>query len=300
MKPIIKWPIVCRAFLVQLTSTQKLPAILAEKIRLYALLQLNHFVFSLSQITSLARQTISIQDLDRYGFFQNSLRKPDFQRETTHWSSATVVDLIRAFLDKDLIPAVILWERGDEVFVIDGAHRLSALIAWIRDDYGNGTASNTIFGSGMTDEQKRIADGTSKLVRKEIGAHAEFSGLLGQSLSDEVKARRLSAIGSNSIQIQWVTASTPEAAENSFFKINQAAVPIDPVERRILQSRTSPNAIASRCIVRGGRGHKYWSAFDADVREPIEYLGAELHDILYKPPHSQPVTSLTIQTLYQT
>jgi len=237
------------------------------------------------------RQTLSVSDLAESGFFQNSLRKPDFQRETTHWSPTKVVDLIRAFLDRDLIPAVILWERGDEVFVIDGAHRLSALIAWIRDDYGDGRDSNAFFGSGMTDEQRKVADRTRKEVKKQIGTYAEFRGLVGQEVSDPIKSKRLSSIGKNSIVIQWVAAATAQAAEDSFFKINQAAQPIDPVERRILQTRTAPNAIASRCIARGGRGHAYWKGFSSDIREKIEDLGSEIHDVLYKPPHSEPVTS---------
>lgn len=106
-----------------------------------------------------------------------------------------------------------------------------------------------------------------------------------------MKARYLNAIGKNSVQIQWVTAVTTKAAEASFFKINQAAQPIDPVERRILQSRTAPNAIAARCVARGGRGHKYWAGFDTFRQERIEELGAEIWDILYKPPHSPPITS---------
>lgn len=156
-----------------------------------------------------------------------------------------------------------MWERGDEIFVIDGAHRLSALIAWIRDDYGDGSASNSVFGSGLTDEQRNVAERTRKLVKREIGTFAEFSGLLGQPISEAKKASRLHAIGKNAILIQWVTAATPKAAEISFFKINQAAQPIDPVERRILQSRNAPNAIASRCIARGGTGHKYWGDLGA-------------------------------------
>lgn len=237
------------------------------------------------------RTTLSLTDLGKAGFFQSSLRKPDFQRETTHWTPSKVVDLVRAFLDRDLIPAVILWERGDEIFVIDGAHRLSALIAWVRDDYGDGGDSNQFFGAGITDEQRKVAKKTRDLVRKEIGTYAEYSGLVGQTVTDPVRSRRLVSIGKESVIIQWVTAATPAAAEASFFKINQAAQPIDPIERRILQSRTSPNAIASRCIVRGGRGHKYWAAFDAEVREAVEALGGKIHDDLYKPPHKQPVTS---------
>lgn len=49
-------------------------------------------------------------------FFGPDLRKPDFQRETAHWSPNKVVDLVRAFVDADLIPAVILWRVGRYVF----------------------------------------------------------------------------------------------------------------------------------------------------------------------------------------
>lgn len=262
-----------------------------KTVNLDALIPRDDFVGDADAAGGSPRQTIGISDLDDKGFFQNSLRKPDFQRETTHWSPDKVVDLVRAFLDGDLIPAVILWERGEEVFVIDGAHRLSALIAWIRDDYGDGSASNASFGSGLTDEQQKIAERTRKKIKKEIGTYAEFRGLLGQNVADKQKARRLSAIGKRAVLIQWVTAASTEAAEASFFKINQAAQPIDPVERRILQSRNSPNAIASRCIVRGGKGHKYWSSFDDDTQKGIEVLGAEVHDILYKPPYKEPTTT---------
>lgn len=263
----------------------------AQTVNLDALIPRDDFVSDNALSGGNPRQTISVSDLDVNGFFQNTLRKPDFQRETTHWTHKKVVDLVTAFLDRDLIPAVILWERGQEIFVIDGAHRLSALIAWIRDDYGDGTASNAAFGSGLTDDQRKVAERTRNLVKKQIGTYAEFTGLIGQQVSDPLKQERLSAIGKLAIQIQWVRAATPEAAEASFFKINQAAQPIDPIERIILQSRNSPNAIAARCIVRGGRGHKYWSGFNEEVQEKIETLGKRIYEILFKPPHTQPVTS---------
>lgn len=263
----------------------------AHTVNLDALIPRDDFVSIATQTGGTPRGTISVSDLEQKRFFQNSLRKPDFQRETTHWSPAAVVDLVQAFLDGDLIPAVILWERGDETFVIDGAHRLSALIAWIRDDYGDGYQSNAAFGSAISDEQRNVADRVRKLIQKDIGTYAEYSGLVGKTVHDPVKAKRLSAIGKQSFVIQWVTAATPGAAEASFFKINQAAQPIDPIERMILQSRMSPNAIASRCIARGGSGHKYWSKFEPAVRAEIENLGSQISDILYKPPQPQPVTS---------
>ncbi|WP_305465013.1 DUF262 domain-containing protein [Photobacterium leiognathi] len=66
------------------------------------------------------------------------LRKPDFQRETNEWTPEKVKDLVASFLDGDLIPAIILWKFGDSfTFVIDGGHRISALAAWVNNDYGD-------------------------------------------------------------------------------------------------------------------------------------------------------------------
>jgi hypothetical protein len=70
------------------------------------------------------------------------LRKPDFQRETAMWSPEKVRDLIIAYAEEDLVPAIILWRSPfNDLFVIDGAHRLSSLIAWVNDDYGDGITS---------------------------------------------------------------------------------------------------------------------------------------------------------------
>src|SRR5690554_4335330 len=87
----------------------------AKTVNLDALIPRADFVSdaSLPAAGGQPRQTLALSDLQKNGFFQDSLRKPDFQRETTHWPPVAVVDLIRAFLDGDLIPAVILWERGN-------------------------------------------------------------------------------------------------------------------------------------------------------------------------------------------
>jgi hypothetical protein len=41
---------------------------------------------------------LSVPQLERTGFLYPALRKPDFQRETAHWSPDQVADLIRACL----------------------------------------------------------------------------------------------------------------------------------------------------------------------------------------------------------
>src|SRR5206468_17336 len=78
-----------------------------------------------------------ITDFTLDAFFYGALRKPDFQRETAEWEPDRVVGLIRSFVDGELIPGVIVWKNKGLVFVIDGSHRLSALIAWVQDDYGD-------------------------------------------------------------------------------------------------------------------------------------------------------------------
>ena len=54
--------------------------------------------------------TISLRDFTRWGLIGPNLRKPDFQRETNHWSPAQVESLLECFVHGDLIPSVILWQ----------------------------------------------------------------------------------------------------------------------------------------------------------------------------------------------
>jgi hypothetical protein len=56
------------------------------------------------------------------GPIYDMLRKPDFQRETNDWSPKQVAKLIETFEKDDIIPAVILWQNGNKIFIVDGAH----------------------------------------------------------------------------------------------------------------------------------------------------------------------------------
>lgn len=88
------------------------------------------------------KATLSIEDLKYDSFFFSALRKPIFQRETNEWEPEKVCGMIESFVKGDLIPAIILWRnQSGYIFVIDGAHRLSSLGAWINDDYGDNNIS---------------------------------------------------------------------------------------------------------------------------------------------------------------
>lgn len=227
---------------------------------------------------------VTISNL-RDEIFYSGLRKPDFQRETANWSPQKISDMIASFLDGDLIPAIILWRSGQYMFVIDGAHRISAMLAWIFDDYGDKSRSVGYFDNFIPIEQLELARKTRELVNKTIGSYASFQDMArARKHLPEDKEVRLANFTTNSFVVQWVPQDDAEGAERSFFKINQAPTPVDAIEKKILKGRMMANAIASRAINRGGVGHKYWHHFALDKREQIESLGKEIYEALYAPP----------------
>jgi len=90
------------------------------------------------------RSSFTLSDLEKSQFFYQQLKKPYFQRDTNEWTVERVEKLIDTFLDDGLIPAIILWENNEgDILIIDGAHRISSLAAWVNDDYGNISVSST-------------------------------------------------------------------------------------------------------------------------------------------------------------
>lgn len=263
-------------------------------VNLDALISREDFDINDSDTMPTLSQTIKISDLDKGSFFYNSLRKPDFQRETSDWSPEQNTEFIKTFIDGDLIPAIILWKAGRYTFVIDGAHRLSALLSWVHDDYGDGFISQGYFDHKIEDEQLKIADKTRRLVNNEIGSYKDYL----ESVKNPDKAKkdlldRASRLGYLSIQLQWVTGNS-EKAENSFFKINQQAVPIQETEMELLKSRKKPHAIAARAIIRAGTGHKYWNIFKDEKQKEIEELSVEINNNLFIPKLKNPIKTLDL------
>lgn len=238
--------------------------------------------------------TLQIRNLESNDFFYSVIRKPDFQRETSDWTAPKICDFIQSFLDGDLIPAVILWQAGNHIFVIDGAHRMSALIAWVHDDYGDGATSRKFFDGIIPDEQIAAAEHTRKLVKKQIGSYFDHQFAVGnpeKSKSEVVE--RAKRLGRLAIQLQWVQGDASKA-EASFFKINQQATPIDSTELRLLKSRKLPNALAARAIVRSGTGHKYWSSFGESRRLEIEGIAKGINELLFTPSLKAPIKTLDL------
>src|SRR5216684_1570835 len=240
------------------------------------------------------KQTIDIKDVERDAFFYRSLRKPDFQRETDQWDPQRVAGLIKTFIEGDLIPAVILWKNKDLLFVIDGSHRLSALIAWVQDDYGDGDLSQRFFNFDVPEEQKRVAERTREFVTKMIGSYAQHKDAIKnpEKYGPDIVSRA-HALASLLLQLQWVRG-TAEKAEDSFTRINRKAVNISPQELELIEKRRKPQTIAARAIKSKGTGRSYWERFDAAQKQIIEKLGSSVHELIFEPSLKYPIDSLNL------
>jgi hypothetical protein len=240
-------------------------------------------------------EVLSITGLEKGGLLYPALRKPDFQRETANWSPELVADLIATFVRRELIPAVILWRSGYDVFVIDGAHRLSALIAWVHDDYGDRDISRKFFQNVIPEEQERNAKRTRDLVKARVGTYEEHKQAIEnpEGARPDVRARA-ARLGWEKIHVQWVRNSDHTKAEKAFFRINKGGTKIEKIEERILMARRSASALAARAILRGGTGNAYWKSFLPETRAKIEELGREIHKLLYEPALTLPVRTLDV------
>lgn len=265
---------------------------MGANVNLDALIPREDFLVETTGADAPEKTTIQISELENNAFFFGAIRKPDFQRETSEWGPERVVGLIRTFVRNELIPAVILWRNRELLFVIDGSHRLSALISWVQDDYGDGDRSQEFFNHMIPEEQLRVAQKTRQAVEKEFGSYRDHRA----AIADPAKygpdvVTRARQFGSLALALQWVRGNAT-SAESSFVRINQQAAMITPQELELIKSRKKPNAIAARAIKSRGTGHKYWSSFGGKEQAEIEEIAAELHGLLFLPTLNYPIKSL--------
>jgi hypothetical protein len=229
-------------------------------------------------------------DLTKGENFYITLRKPDFQRETAAWSPEQVCNFLQSFVDGELIPAVICWQSASRLtFVIDGAHRLSAVMGWLQDDYGAGAESIRFYNNNIPLDQRKVHDKTKALVDEKIGSYKDIKAESEHPGSNPRLTTRARSLGNTKIPLLWVQGNDSKKAERAFLTINQSAVQIDPTEFTILNARAKPNAISARAIVRKGTGHKYWKDFSSNGQEEVVKLGESIYSALYSPPLDPPI-----------
>lgn len=230
-------------------------------------------------------------DLTKGENFYLTLRKPDFQRETAAWSPEAICSFLESFVNGDLIPAVICWQSASRLtFVIDGAHRLSAVMAWLQDDYGAGDESVRFYNNNIPLDQRKIHEKTRAMVNSRVGSYKDIKAEAEHPGSNPGLTERARALGNTSaIPLLWVMGNDSKKAERAFLTINQSAVAIDPTEFMILNSRNRANAISSRAIVRNGTGHRYWKDFSVEAQEQVVKHGKYIYKALYDPPLDPPI-----------
>lgn len=229
----------------------------------------------------LSNRSIRISDLEECAFY-DQFRKPDFQRETANWTPQQVTSLVKTFAESDIIPSVIFWQNGPHIFVIDGAHRLSALIAWVRDDYGSGKLSRDIFKDAIPTHQLEMHRQTQALIKDQVGTYADLKAGVG-------------IFGLKELSAQWIEKSTALQAGEAFIRINQAGTPIDHLEVRILRAPRAALSVATRAITRGGSGHAYWRHFKSnDAKLASPEIGKQVYELLFRPTLTMPIKTTNI------
>ncbi|MGB6219635.1 HNH endonuclease family protein [Haloferula sp.] len=240
-------------------------------------------------------ERITIGQIDSNSPILKLLRKPDFQRETNHWTPVQVATFLSSFASGELIPSLILWKSSSFVFVIDGGHRLSALRAWVENDYGDGAISHSFYSGEIPVDQKKLAKRTRSEVEKRVGRYSDFLKAAqsdGKGIDQDLY-KKASTVFTKAIPIQWIQGSQ-EVAESSFFKINSQGTALDKTEELLLKNRRKSFAIGARSVVRSGTGHKYWSGFDDSVKNEIETLASELYHLLFQPDVTEPIKTLDL------
>lgn len=266
---------------------------MAQRVNLDAMIRREDFAREIKD----APAPETIRELNLSQMLPNSairrqLRKPEFQRETNHWTPDQVLKFLTSFIDGDVIPSIILWRSTNFIFVIDGAHRLSALCAWISDDYGDRSISKSFYSDEISDEQKRIASHTRRLVEKEIGRYEDLDRLVGKTGSD-IAGKRAGAMNTRPIFLQTVVGDA-DVAEDSFFAINSQGTPLDETETYLIKNRSTPVSIGARAIVRAGFGHPYWSAFNQKNQSEVVRIAAQLHELIFEPEVTTPLKTLDL------
>ncbi len=248
------------------------------------------------------------------------LRKPDFQRATWAWSPEDCVLLLESVVKDQVIPSIIMWYSPDSGrdYVLDGGHRISVVMAWLKDDWGDRIPSEHFEDEAQVPEIRKAADKVRALVRTRIGslddyktADDEFNQVIdaGEAIPkdalDSIIFERASfyqklSRGSIGFHVLWVNGDF-KTAEQSFLKINKSGKQLTDWETKLVENRDSSFARTVMALANIDTAEHYWpvnlpqsedkSALKQDAETIIEGT-RNLHNLLFKPSYQTSVTRL--------
>ncbi|MCP4370632.1 MAG: DUF262 domain-containing protein [Deltaproteobacteria bacterium] len=239
------------------------------------------------------------------------LRKPDFQRATWAWTPEDCVLLLESVIKGLVIPSIIMWyssENGYD-YVLDGGHRISVIMAWLKNDWGDRLAPDQFEDEAQVAKIRKAASQVRALIETKIGNLDDYKAAADKfeqivQAGEEVPKKvldertferaqfyvRLSK-GSVGFHVLWVNGDY-KTAEQSFLKINWSGKQLTEWERTLIKNRDSSFARAVMSIANIDSVEHYWpviipenegsSELKQDVEEIIQGVSS-IHNLLFKP-----------------
>ncbi|WNF48066.1 DUF262 domain-containing protein [Pseudomonas sp. SG20056] len=253
------------------------------------------------------------------GWFSN-LAKPDFQRATCAWTSEGCVNFLSSVIRQRIIPSIILWKSNDTglVYVLDGAHRLSVLRAWMLDDWGD-KANDFYKKNENYEEIITAAQDTRQLISGTIGAFSDFEDASKElrKLNSEGEAPRQKmspqrfemaqfyndiVFSSRTLHAQWESGDY-RAAEESFLAINRQGVPLDDLESTLIEFRNGSYSRLIMSIASSGASGHYWpepssqDKLSTELQDSIRDFSPRceaIHNLLFVPPFDSKILEINV------
>ncbi|NMY43027.1 DUF262 domain-containing protein [Pseudomonas sp. WS 5013] len=248
------------------------------------------------------------------------MAKPDFQRATCAWTPEGCADFLSSVIRQRIIPSIILWKSNDTglVYVLDGAHRLSVLRAWMLDDWGD--KSGDFYKKNENhDEVIAAAQETRALISKTVGAFSDFEDASkelrrlnseGEAPRQKMSPQRFEmaqfyndiVFSSRTLHAQWESGDY-RAAEESFLAINRQGVPLDDLESTLIEFRNGSYSRIIMSIANSGASGHYWpepssqdnlpAALQNSIREFSPRCEA-IHNLLFVPPFDSKILEINV------
>lgn len=248
---------------------------------------------------------LQIRDLYSDESVCDLLRKPDFQRTTAAWTPKDCVSLLECILTERVIPSVIMWRSPQKLwYVLDGGHRISVVLAWLRNDWGDKFSADLYMDEELEEQYKKAAKEVHKLLEERgIKKFAEYRSAYNKYVlnygenhdtgdaffSVDSETEKLINIyrsikGTMGFPLQWVEGDY-DKAEESFLNINKSGRKLTDWEKRLVENRNSSLARTVMSIAHTPSAEYCWPSGQRGLKSAREVLDltTQLHKMLFEP-----------------
>jgi hypothetical protein len=221
---------------------------------------------------SMQRDTfeVALTDFEKHPIIK-CLFKADNQRSTECWSVQEIANFIEDCTEDQNINLCILYWKDihGNIYIIDGAHRLSCIYAWINRYFADEQVTQA---PNFNDPQKQDI----RYLRNYLGDLADFQKIC----TDAEFAEKKSKLGDIKISFRQVLG-TPEDARRVFQSINSDTKRLDKYEEYHLRNRGSDAyyAIYACCYINDNKSNLEELQYTR-LNELIE-LGERIHQLLF-------------------